>query len=220
MRKNPYEILGVSDNASDEQIKEAYRNLARKYQSDNYSSGNLSEAAAAKMKEIDEAYDTIIMLRSGNTDYNRNSGYSDTRSNYGGSFGRRGEQGSHSYYNNGEYSDVRDKIRIGRLDDAEMLLDGISPEKRSAEWFFLKGSIQNRRGWKEEALVNYAKACRMAPDNAEYRAAYNNLNRSAAGGYRTGDSRKRGPSGCDVCTGLICADCCCECMGGDLIRCC
>ena len=63
----------------------------------------------------------------------------------------------------------------------------------------------------------------MDPGNAEYREALNRMNRYAGGfgqnPYRTGDNMG-GCSDCDVCQGLVCADCCCECMGGDLIRCC
>ena len=61
--RNPYNVLNISENATDEEVKEAYRNLARKYQSDSYSSGPLAEIAVKKMRELDDAYDAIILSR-------------------------------------------------------------------------------------------------------------------------------------------------------------
>ena len=57
--KDPYTILGVSRDASDEEIKKAYRALARKYHPDNYAGSDLADVAEEKMKEINEAYDLI-----------------------------------------------------------------------------------------------------------------------------------------------------------------
>ena len=62
--KNPYEVLGVSKNATDDEIKTAYRNLARKYHPDNYVDNPLSDLASEKMKEINDAYDEIMNILS------------------------------------------------------------------------------------------------------------------------------------------------------------
>lgn len=208
---NPFGVLGVSPNATDDQIREAYRYQARQCQ-ENIEKGIRVMENQSRMRELDTAYDEIIMTRSGN-----------------GSYSSAGNSGSYGYNSNptSDYTDIRQKIRAGRLDDAQMLLDGVPEYNRNAEWYFLKGSVQQRKGWLEEASGNYAAACRMDPNNAEYRAAYNNMQSSRSGGYRTTrtqptQSRKSGGgcSACDICTGLMCADCCCECMGGDLISCC
>ena len=61
--KDPYVVLGVNRNASDEEIKNAYRELARKYHPDHYTDNPLSELAQEKMKEINEAYDQIMNSR-------------------------------------------------------------------------------------------------------------------------------------------------------------
>ena len=63
--KDPYAVLGVGQNASDEEIKKAYRELARKYHPDNYANNPLADLAEEKMKEINEAYDAINKMRSG-----------------------------------------------------------------------------------------------------------------------------------------------------------
>jgi hypothetical protein len=64
----------------------------------------------------------------------------------------------------------------------------------------------------------FDRACGMDPYNTEYKAARDRMRAQAStygGGYR-----QSGTGGCDICTNLICADCCCEMMGGDLIPCC
>lgn len=200
---DPYKVLGINQNATDEEVKAAYRSLAKKYHPDNYNNTPLAEFASEKMKEINEAYDAIINQRKGRKDYS-------------------------SYYNtdrksSGEYRDVRNLLMNGRLADAELILDGVPEFSRNAEWYFLKGSVLYRKGWLEEAFNNFRTACQMDPSNLEYKAAFNQVNRQrsgAFGGYNTAMPVGGGCSGCDICTSLVCADCCCECMGGDLIRCC
>ncbi len=198
--KNPYEVLGISPNATDDEVKNAYRRMARKYHPDNYGDNPLSDLAQEKMQEINEAYDTIIRQRRGGGSSHQTGGY---------------HTGSSSY------ADIRNLIRTGRTADAETLLDGVPAPSRDAEWYFLKGSVLYKKGWLDDAYSHFSTACRMDPANMEYRAAYNQLERQRrTGGYHTGGMPVGGCTGCDICQGLICADCCCECMGGDLIRCC
>ncbi len=197
---DPYRVLGVSPNASMDEIKNAYRELARKYHPDHYGDNPLSDLAETKMKEINEAYDAILQQHAK------------------GNAGANGYAYSGNGQANSRLGDIRAKIASGRIDDAEMLLDGIPMSARDAEWYFLKGSIQYKRGWLEEAYKNFETANRMNPNNPEYSAAFQQMNHNRTGGYRT--SSAGGCSGCDICTSLVCADCCCECMGGDLIPCC
>ena len=200
--QNPYEVLGIQATATDDEVKAAYRELAKKYHPDNYANNPLSDLAEEKMQEINEAYDAIVrMRRQGNP-----------------SGGQRTYQGGGS----SRYTDIRNLIRTGRTIDAEALLDGIPSPSRDAEWYFLKGSVLYKKGWLEEAYSNFSTAARMDPTNREYRQALDQLDlQRRTGGYRvTPGMSTGGCSACDMCNGLICADCCCECMGGDLIRCC
>ena len=218
---DPYQVLGVSPSATDEQIKSAYRELARKYHPDNYVNNPLADLAQEKMKEINEAYDQIQRQRkqqqqsySGQASANRgysNAGYS--RQSYSGQ-GRS------------QFADIRQLLNSNRLSEAEELLEGIPQQRRDAEWYYLRGRVFYVHGWLDQAYSYYTRAVQMNPGHAEYQTALNQLmwqrnTGRPSGGY--GDYRNvqsGGMSGCDMCSGLICADCCCECMGGDLISCC
>lgn len=73
MARNPYDVLGVKPTASPDEIKQAYRELAKKYHPDNYKNNPLEDLAQEKMREINEAYDAITSGRassqSGNANY-------------------------------------------------------------------------------------------------------------------------------------------------------
>ena len=63
---DPYKVLGVSPDASEEEVKSAYRQLVKKYHPDNYADSPLADLANEKMQEVNDAYDTVInRLRSG-----------------------------------------------------------------------------------------------------------------------------------------------------------
>ncbi len=202
--KNPYEVLGIDKNATDEEVKTAYKQQARKYHPDNYTDNPLSDLASEKMKEINEAYDTIMNERKGKK--------------------QNGSSQSGGYYQSGpsSFPEVRSLINQSRLEEAQEILDGVQPGSRDAEWYFLNGTVQYRRGWFDNAYSSFATAARMEPSNPEYRQALNNCQRQASRQYNPYNTASYGGgcSTCDICQGLICADCCCECMGGDLIGCC
>ena len=128
---DPYKVLGVSRDATDDEIKKVYRELARKYHPDNYTDTNLAELAEEKMKEINEAYDQIQTERSGKG--GSSSSYSNT--NYG--------SGTTT---DSRYIEIRNLINQRRYSEAEMRLDSLSVADRNAEWNFLKGCVLAQRG--------------------------------------------------------------------------
>ena len=204
---DPYQILGVSENASDEEIKKAYRDLARKYHPDNYHDNPLADLAQEKMKEINAAYEEINRRRSGG---NRTSG---------GSYG--GYQQQYGQYQGRSSSSVLQQVRIaiqsGDLSRAEALLANYSDH--NAEWNFLRGAVCYRRGWMDEAKRYYQTACQMDPGNPEYRQALEFMEKGTQSAYRPGGQQ----FGTDACTGNPCVPLCCLwalCNGGGYWFCC
>lgn len=190
--RDPYSVLGVSQNASDEEVKKAYRELARKYHPDNYQNNPLADLAEEKMKEINEAYDTITKQRSG--------GYAGSPSgSYSGGYG-----GYRQSYASGNpaYARVRNLINAGDLNQAEQVLYEVG--QKDGEWYFLSGSIAYRKGWMDEAMQNYTRAVQLEPNNMEYRQALNLMQRGSAGGYRPAGYSS---AGCDPCTAYLCCSC-------------
>jgi len=188
--------------------------LVRKYHPDQYRDNPLAELAQEKMKEINEAYDYLMKNK-----YNQSNQSNSNR--WSGSQGRDSGY-SHGYTSeqNPEYQRIRNLINAGNLSAAEAALNRIS--NRTAEWYYLKGILFMRRGWYGEAMSHLQTAVNMDPTNTEYsntlnRMIYMNRNytRNAYGRGYSG-----GPDLCSLCECLICSDCCCECMGGDLIECC
>lgn len=203
--RNPFEVLEIREGASEEEIKAAYKRLVRKYHPDQYVNNPLSDLAEEKLKEINEAYD-YLMKNKGN--YNRNQGSNNW------------DNQQYNYNNNSNiYAQIRVYIERGNINQADQMLEGIS--NRNAEWNFLKGIIFLRRGWYDMAYQHIQLAVNLDPANTEYRAALNNL-ASRANTYRnmgTNRGYRNDQSFCEICQCLICSDCLCECLGGDLIRC-
>ena len=196
---DPYQVLGVKNDASDDEIKKAYRELARKYHPDNYQDNPLADLAEEKMKEINEAYDAINKMRSG-------GGY---QTSYSG--GYQYQQNQYQYQNsatNPTYARVRQLINAVNLNGAEELLRQVPPRSGDAEYYFLAGSIAYRRGWLDEARQNYNMAVQLDPGNMEYRRAAGMMNQ---GGYAYGQQNMSAQQcdSCDICTSMMLLNCLC-----------
>ena len=200
---DPYKVLGVTPQTSDDDVKRAYRELARKYHPDNYINNPLADLAEARMKEINEAYDTIMSERSGKT----GAGAGSTGQTYGQGYGG---QRTYAGPNAALYAQVRQAINQGNLGMAEALLQRAAG--RDAEWFYLTGTVYYRKGWYDEAARAYTQACQMDPNNAEYQHALQNLHLSGGyGGYRP----MQETSMCDCCVQTLICNCCLNmCCGG------
>lgn len=209
MEQNPYKVLGVSETATDEEIKKAYRELVKKYHPDKYADNPLADVAAEKMKEINAAYEQITKDRKAG----RTGGYS--QQSYGGygnsTYGGQNYGGYGAGYSSSSYADVRQFIAQNRIEEADEILGGVPEGSRSAEWYFLKGNIYYKRGWLSEAMRCFERAYRMEPNNPEYAEAYRQF--AYRQQYGTGTNTQTNVVGCDCCdccAGLMCMDCLCS----------
>lgn len=205
--KNPYEVLGIKETATQDEIKKAYRELVKQYHPDKYENNPLKDLAEEKLRDINEAYDTLMKKNSSaSNSYNNSNAYGSSNSNY-------------NNYSNQNLQQIRMDINRGNLSGAEAALNSIT--NRNAEWNFLMGIIHLRKGWHDSAYNYINTACRMDPNNFEYRQTLNQLTRTQAN-YRNIYYGQRNSSDdmCNTCMNLWMLDTCCECMGGDCISCC
>lgn len=194
--KDPYQVLGVPETATDAEVKKAYLNLARKYHPDNYHDNPLADLAQERMKEINAAYEAVTKQRSGRG----GSGTQSASAGYGGGYGAQ----QNAYSGSAGLRQVRFAIQTGNLSQAEAMLANYPDH--NAEWNFLKGAICYRRGWMDEAKRYYETACQMDPGNAEYRQALEFMENGSRSAYSPGG----GPFGTEVCGGSnLCGPLCC-----------
>ena len=191
--KDPYEVLGVPHGASEDEIKKAYRELARKYHPDNYVNNPLADLAQEKMKEINEAYAVLTKGGGASSQQTGGAGYASQQC---------AQQNA-----SGVYAEIRRLIQMGQLDQAEGRLDGIA--NHDAQWYYLRGVIAQRRGWMDEAAQNFRIAVSMDPTNMEYRSAAN----AGGGDYTTYRQQGGGTDAddcCNLCGTLMCLNCLCN----------
>jgi len=206
MINDPYQVLGVSPSATNDEVKRAYRDLSRKYHPDSYVDNPLADLAEEKFKEVQEAYDQIMKQRE--------AGYSDPNSyTYGqsASYGGSGEE-------NVQMQAVYNFINNARYREALNVLAGIP--NRNARWYYCSAIANAEIGNNLEAVNHARQAVNMEPGNPEYN---NLLNQLQWRSQRYQNTSRNGGSGYDMenlCCNLWCADTLCECMGGDLIPCC
>lgn len=201
MPKEPHEVLGVGRYATEEEIKKAYKELAKKYHPDNYSDPNLAELAGEKMREINEAYEALK-----NNDFSSEG--ANTYSRY-------------ESYTDSVYTEIRNLINTRHYSEADVKLDAVSESERGAEWHFLKGCLLTQRGWFLDAQKFFETACRMDPQNDEYRQAADSLRNSSNNYTNTwNDQYGRRPENeycacCPSCGDIMCClslDCCMDAM--------
>ena len=193
---DPYSVLGISSSSSDEEVKQAYRRLAKKYHPDNYMNSPLANTASEKMKEINDAYDRILNERKHQKRENSGSG------------------ASYQYSQSG-LTHIRMLINNGNFTAADEELSDIPSNQRNAEWYYLMGVVTYQRGWLEDAYNYFQTACKMDPSNVEYQAFFNRVREQRSGtqgGYQA-NTNNSGCDCCDICTCLICSDCLCSFCG-------
>lgn len=193
-RSTAAKVLGLPESPTEAQVKEAYKTLAHKYDTQQYEAGPLRQEAEQKMEELNQAFDVLMSwLRTGQE-----------------SSGTHRPAGSTL---TGNYPSIRQLINTGQVDTAIEELNGLG-ESGSAEWNFLMGSAFYYKGWLDRALHYFQTASGLDPENREYQAALRDL-QNAAGGQQPGNpypqGRNMAPLGCacNTCSMLCCMDACC-----------
>lgn len=216
MPNDPFVILGIDKNATQSEITEAYQKLKAQYQEHVFDEGESGAEAARMLGVVEDAYNRAMELTHENAEV---SG--------------EGESSLDS---------VKEAVRKKQPDLAQQELDKIS--YRGAEWHYLQSIVFYEKNWLNDSRKQLEIAIEMDPTNDKYTRALENLKKKIDGSrpydkegsngvygsqsnqnYSAGRSYSQAqPSAtdgcCAACEALWCADCCCECMGGDLIRCC
>ena len=212
---DPYSVLGVSRDASDEEIKKAYRRLSRKYHPDaNINNPNKAQAEE-KFKEVQQAYDQIMTEREyGSSSYG--GGYN------GGGFGGFGGQSSAGYQDEEAIrrQAASNYIQSGHYQEAMNVLSSL--KQRNGQWYYLSSIANMGLGNNMNALSDIREAVRLEPDNMQYRMM---LQRMESGGtwYQEQQNPFGGmPSdGDNFCMKLCLANMACSiCCPGSGILCC
>ena len=188
MIKDPYRVLGVSPDCTDEELKKAYRAKSKAWHPDQHLDNE--EYAKKRFQEVQEAYRQIVDARAhgasgyGQEDtgsYQAGRGYADYNP-YGGfaDFFRQWEAYSAQQREN-ETQDplaaAAQEIRLGRYAQARTTLTGIAESARDGRWYYLWAVASWNLGSNVEALEAAKHACDLDPDNAVYQNLLSQMQR-------------------------------------------
>ncbi|HIU90826.1 MAG TPA: DnaJ domain-containing protein [Candidatus Fimimonas merdipullorum] len=197
---NPYEILGIAENATPQEIEEKYLQLREKYQKDRFLPGEAGEEASEKLQQIEVAYRDILLAK-------------------------EESKQTQDFKEEEDYSEIQQMIMNNRLDDAQTKLD--NRVTRDAEWHYIQSILFYKRNWFLESKKQLELACQMEPDNQRYKQSLEKLTKILASNTispdqlrttsRPVDNGPRVGAGNGTCTGSWCMDCilcnaCCDCM--------
>lgn len=231
MIKDPYQVLGVSRDATDEEIKKAYRKLCMKYHPDANIDNPNKAAAEEKFKEVQQAYEAIMKKDTagfggnsyggnpyGNNTYSNNSyGGNGSGGGFNGNFGNFGGFGGFGAQEDlpPELRAAANYIRSGYYKEALTALDGVT--NRTAAWYYYSALAHRGLGNNVTAKEHAERACRMEPNNFAYQNLYRQM-QNGSDWYQSQSSPYRTTTlGCNNCcldSCLLTAFCNLCCCGG------
>lgn len=203
---NAYEILGLPETATDEELEARYKQLRSKLQQDRFLPGEEGEDASEKLQRLEVAYRDILFARE-----------------------EAKQQGS-AKEEADNFSEIQQLIKDNKLDEAQQKLD--SRETQDAEWHYVQSILFYKRNWFLESKKQLELACQMDPDNQRYKQSLEKLTKILASNTISPDQMRtssrpmdEGPTigaGNGTCSGSSCLDCllcnaccnCASCMGG------
>ena len=202
---NAYEILGLTESATREEIDARYYELRDRYQKDRFLPGDEGEEASEKLQQLEVAYRDILTTLA------------------------EAEQ-SQDFREDTDYGAIQELITSNKLDEVQKMLD--ERVTRDAEWHYMQSILFYKRNWFLESKKQLELACQMEPDNARYKQSLEKLTKILASNTISPDQLRTtsrpiddGPrvgAGNGTCSGSACVDCllcnaccnCCQCMGG------
>ena len=221
---DPYAVLGVPRTASEDEIKAAYRKLAKQYHPDLHPG---DEEAARKMNEINAAYDAIKNPQPQQQYAGSATGSSGGYDPFGFgfdpfSYGYAERREYHTQYETRDSTEIqsaRHFVNAGAYDQALHVLSEVPVGDRDGQWYYLSSRANHGLGNRVAAMEHIRRAMQMEPENLSYQRFYQLL--QAGGrvytdtGTRYGYSNGFGGGYCNpFCTALCLANLCCGGGGG------
>ncbi len=236
---DPYQVLGVSRTASDDEVKKAYRTLCKKYHPDANVGKPDAAQAEKKFMEVQQAYEEIMHRRQGGgtragSGYNGEQRQSAGYGGYGGQQGGYGEDpfasffggygyGGYQQYNRqyGEQETSTEQraamhyINTGHYAEALNALGAVEPGKRGARWYYLSALAHNGLGNNAQAMEYARQAVNMEPGNGQYQQLLSQLQSGGAWYGQRGEEYGRQTFGRgNLCCTIMALELCCMCCGG------
>ena len=210
---DPYQVLGITRGASDEDIKKAYRSLSRKYHPDaNINNPNKAQAEE-KFKQVQQAYDQIMKEKQqGTSSYGYGSNGQDDYSGFGGYYSN-----NRNYYQeeNTRLQAAANYIRNGYYKEAFNVLNDIPLHERNGRWYYYSAMANRGVGNTATALEHIRRAVELEPSNIQYRQFQQNLEYGGTWYTTMGNGYERPYAGGEWCfrmmlLNMFCNFCCCR----------
>lgn len=209
---DPYRVLGVSSNASDDEIKKAYRTLSRKYHPDSNINNPNRDKIEEKFKQVQQAYDIIMRQRQGGGDNYGYGGFGEQSSDFGGFGGFNRRETEYQSQDDLYLKAAENYIRSRSYREALNVLNSIS--NKTADWYYLSAMANSGVGNNVNALEYARKAVLMQPNNMRYRRLLQQLENGGewyqSMGNEYGNVFTMNSDSCNraCCSMLVCNLCC------------